>query len=415
MLSNKKFREVAAASRFLYVILFCLTMALPAQSQQANEIPSRQKEKEVPREETPAFQRYKELETKLLEEAFEQAIDPKTYIVGPGDFFSIVIWGDIQKGFQVPVTPEGMLIIPTIGRLKVDGLTLEETKKRVEMAALKRYKQKIISTNLMLLRKLRVHVTGEVASPGTYIATPIDRVSDLIYRAGGLRELAFTQKIRIKHLDGTETPIDFSAFRLKGDLNQNPFVQGGDIIIVPPVDFSKQVVKVEGMVKSPGFYPLKEGETVFAFMSRHDLLDLEQKITNLVIRRRDGQIIPVNLTNDEAHKTVLQNGDVLEVPQDVQYVYVVGAVRNPGRYNYVNNLLVKDYVGLAGSNENAAGLNSVRVRHAQNGRVEKGANIPVHPGDVIEVPIRGSRKLSEYLQIAGQLAYIVFAYFVVRK
>jgi len=46
------------------------------------------------------IQKSKELELKLLEEAYERAIDPQEYIVGPGDFFSVIIWGQIQTTFQ---------------------------------------------------------------------------------------------------------------------------------------------------------------------------------------------------------------------------------------------------------------------------------------------------------------------------
>ncbi len=364
---------------------------------------------------SPQAQRYKELETKLLEEAYERAIDPNTYIVGPGDYFSIVIWGDIQKGFQVPVTPEGMLIVPTVGVLKVDGLSLSELKKRVREAALRKYKQKQISTNLMVMRKLRVHVTGQVFNPGTYIATPVDRVSDLIYRAGGLKAFAYTQDIRIRHLDGKETAIDFSSFQEKGDLSQNPFVRGGDVIIVPTIDYSRSVVKVIGQVEKPGYYPLKPGETVFDFLSRHNLLELEQNFSRVLITHKDGKMVMVDLTGNDAHRIVLKNGDVLMLPQAKRSVYVLGAVQKPGSYKYINNLVAKDYVGLAGSTENAGGLKQIKVIHTGTGKSEKGGDVRVYPGDVIQVPIRTSKRLSEYLQIAGQLAYIVFAYYVTRR
>jgi len=360
--------------------------------------------------------KYKELETKLLEEAYEKAIDPETYLVGPGDYFSIVIWGDIQKGFQLPVTPEGMLIIPTVGILKVDGLTLKATQEMVEKAAMAKYKQTRISTNLMAMRKLRVHVTGEVINPGTYIATPIDRMSDLIYRAGGLKTYAYLQEIYIKHLSGEETRIDFSGFQEQGDLSQNPFVCGGDIILINPIDYSRPMVKVEGYLRQPqGFYPLKAGESIFEFLSRHNLLDRNQKFSQVVIQRGKMPLIQVDLTSDAAHKTKLENGDLLILPLDIRMVYIAGAVQTPGLISYLNTFRAKDYVGRSGITADAAGLNSILVRHLSLGKIEKGGDAQVYPGDVIEVPVRRSKRISEYLQITGQLATIIIAYFAIKK
>ena len=190
--------------------------------------------------------KFKELELKLLEEAFEGAIEPDTYIIGPGDYFAVDIGGEIQKSFQLPVTAEGVLIIPTVGGLAIDGLTLRAAQHLIKDAISEKYKSIEISANLLKMRRIRVHVTGKISNPGTYVVNPIDRVSDLIYRAGGLGIYAKHQELHIKHRNKGETIVDFSAYQQHGDLSQNPYVQGGDIIIVPPIDYSGQVVRVEG-------------------------------------------------------------------------------------------------------------------------------------------------------------------------
>ena len=64
-------------------------------------------------------------------------VDPKEYIVGPGDIFSVSIWSAVPLNFQVPVTPEGSVVIPTVNEVMISGKTLEEAKKLVlaEIAA----------------------------------------------------------------------------------------------------------------------------------------------------------------------------------------------------------------------------------------------------------------------------------------
>ncbi len=392
------------------MLLFIFTGLLFAQKKEETE-----KEKAEKLKLQQDVLHYKELETKLLEEAFEQAIDPEKYIVGPGDYFSITLFDNIQERLDILVTPEGMLIIPKIGSIKVDKLTLDRTKSLVKKAALKKYKLSKISVSLIKLRKIRVHVTGKVLTPGTFVVTPIDRVSDLISRAGGLSHFAYVQDLIIKHINSKETHIDYSLFQVNGDLSQNPLLCGGDIIVVPTIDYSKMLVKVEGNLRSPGFYSLKNNEYLSDFLNRHNLLRNSQQIKKVNIKRANGGNIIVDLTESEKHQTILKNGDILILPIDVQYIYVSGAVQKPGQYPYIMNLQAKDYVGRAGMTDNAASINSIKIRHAATGIVEKGGNTRVFAGDIVEVPLRTSKRLSEYLQLAGQIATIIIAIVAIQK
>ncbi len=358
--------------------------------------------------------KYKEMELKLLEESFEGAIDPESYITGPGDYFAIDIGGEIQKDFKVLVTAEGVLIIPTVGGLKIDGLTLQSAQLQVRDAISAKYKSTEISVNLLKVRRIRVHITGRISNPGTYVVTPIDRVSNLIYRAGGLGVHAKQQELQIKHRDNEETLIDFSAFQQFGDLSQNPYVRSGDIIIVPPVNFAEEVVRVEGFISRPGYYPIKPDETLFEFLNRYGILNLTQKISEISINR-DGDVFTFDMTDEKAQQTILRAEDAITIPKMIREVYVMGAVLKPGSYRFVSNLRAKDYAGEAGPTEDAASLDKIRVHHTDTGISEKGENASVYPGDVIEVPTRPSRRLSEYLQIAGTIATLVIAYSAINR
>ena len=56
-------------------------------------------------------------------QSLEAAVDPDAYVVGPGDVFLVNVWTMEEVAFNIPVTPEGKLTIPTIGALAVDGNT----------------------------------------------------------------------------------------------------------------------------------------------------------------------------------------------------------------------------------------------------------------------------------------------------
>jgi protein involved in polysaccharide export with SLBB domain len=62
----------------------------------------------------------------------EGAIDANKYIVGPNDLFTLGLYGYINQQVPVVVSPEGSIIIPTVGEVKVSGVTLNEAKEVIK-------------------------------------------------------------------------------------------------------------------------------------------------------------------------------------------------------------------------------------------------------------------------------------------
>jgi len=189
------------------------------------------------------------------ETALENVIDPDKYIIGPGDLFYINITGDRTFTFPTKVTPEGKLVVETIGIFPVAGKPLSEVQKLIKKEGEKKYKLKKVYANLMQIRKLRVHVLGEVRYPGTYIAQAIDRVSYLLEHAG-IRDWADDRHVEIRHADGTVDSFDFIHYKKEGALDENIFVHEGDIIYVPPASSNVPMVKVDGAIEKPGLYAM---------------------------------------------------------------------------------------------------------------------------------------------------------------
>lgn len=219
-------------------------------------------------------------------QALESAVDPSEYILGPGDRLVVNIWGEEDMSLPLTVTPEGKLLIPSVGELEVSGLSLQEAKVKVEEAVLKRFRNVRITTNLTSLRRFRIMVIGEVARPGTWVAQATDRVSDLLGWAGEpeltepnsetiseeraeFHHLSLGQpsqrNIVVTHRDGSQFRADIFRFLVLGDRGRDPYLQDGDVVYVPPVE---RVVNIYGAVNEPGNYEWVEGEGVF------DLIEL---------------------------------------------------------------------------------------------------------------------------------------------
>ena len=193
----------------------------------------------------------------LKSQALPGKIDPDTYVVGPGDEFSVGIWGEKNFLYNVPVSPEGELIIPDAGPIQVSGLTLSLARDRVVSRLHQVFENVDITFTLRKVRIFRVSISGQVKNPGSYLASAVDRASDIIQTAGGLLEDASERSILL--LRGGDTlRVDLRRFSLLGEQKANPFVHGGDVIFVP---VRKHQMNFFGAVYQPGELEFVPGET----------------------------------------------------------------------------------------------------------------------------------------------------------
>ena len=205
----------------------------------------------------------------------DRRIDPEKYVVGPGDGFMIYLWGQLDQGELLRVNPEGKLLVPYVGPIMVADKTLAEAKREVVRQLKMRYDKVDVSVVLSNVRGFRVFVTGEIKKPGTYYAWAVDRVSDMIKEAGGIRvtagrvrtagiggtarsrEIGSRRNIRLSRRNGETIVVDLDRFLTIGDLEANPYLKTGDVIYVPA---KGEMVSILGAIKAQGVYEFREGE-----------------------------------------------------------------------------------------------------------------------------------------------------------
>ena len=118
----------------------------------------------------------------------EGPVDPEKYYVGPSDVLSVNIWISPPLNFSLTVTPEGTLIIPTVGEVRVTDLTLREAKKRIIDEIKKKYLTGSPSVTLINPRPITVTVTGAIRYPGKYSLNATDRVDKAIAMADKIQK-----------------------------------------------------------------------------------------------------------------------------------------------------------------------------------------------------------------------------------
>jgi polysaccharide export outer membrane protein len=132
------------------------------------------------------------------------------------------------------VNPEGNIVLPTVGSIKVGGLTLEETRKLLQASADKVFKNATIECKLL---SFKFTVIGEVRAPGTYVNyNNYLTVLEAIGRAGGVGDYGNRSNVLVirPYDKGTKT------FRLnlqdKKILSSEAyFLLPNDVVIVEPL------------------------------------------------------------------------------------------------------------------------------------------------------------------------------------
>ena len=351
-------------------------------------------------------------------QAVERAIDPATYRVGPGDVLRISFWGagSDDVGILATVTPEGKLIIPTVGALEVNDNFLQHVQADIRRACEAKYdpRRMAVTVHLSQLRMVRAHVYGEVNQPGSYTGTAVDRVSQFLQQAQGWSDWADERHMEVRHTDGTADTLDMYLLYEEGDLAQDVFIRGGDVVYVPRIELTDKTAFVEGAVTLPGPHRIAKGETLQTFLYRVKALNRRANLSEIYFLRTNHPPQRVNLfadavNGDDVRHLLLEHGDHIVVTGAKEFVYVHGAVRNPGNFPYVAGYKVTDYVGLAGGTEEMAGLSKTKIIRSDTGKTEKGLDKQVRVGDTLIVPVAARSTITQYLSIVSQIATILIA------
>lgn len=140
--------------------------------------------------------------------------------------------------FQAQVSPEGNIVVPQVGSLSVQGLSLEETQEKIRLSLSQILVNPVFVVSLTSPRPVQVTVSGEVFRPGIYgIGSGIPRLADALLSAGGSTITADLRQVQVRRklMDGSaiSQTIDLYAALQSGGSVPSLRLQDGDAIIVP--------------------------------------------------------------------------------------------------------------------------------------------------------------------------------------
>ncbi|MCB1195021.1 polysaccharide biosynthesis/export family protein [bacterium] len=164
---------------------------------------------------------------------------PFGYTVKPKDILTIKFYRHLDLNQEsAEVTPDGTLLMPLIGPVKVAGLTITEIERKLIDLYSQDYLKNPYITVAVLSR--RYYVLGEVKLPGAYPMQGTVTVLTAITQAGGFTDYAAENKVAvIRTIGNQKQTIKVNVERIikTGDTGEDVILQPGDVVNVPQSAF----------------------------------------------------------------------------------------------------------------------------------------------------------------------------------
>lgn len=336
---------------------------------------------------------------------------PVNYRLGPGDQIVVEVWGASEASIEQTVTPDGYINIPEVGPISVNGLTVKAASETIRARLSKIYAgmgttNVDVSTNARVsvgqIRTIQINVIGEVAVPGTYAVSSFSTVFHALYKAGGVSRLGSLRNIKVVRGGRTITHVDVYDYLINGRSHTDIRLQEGDVILVPPFD---ALVKVEGNIKRPMYYDMKEGESLRSLIDYAGGFASDAYTSSVTVERNADKEKSIFTVDDmEFINFKVKDGDIVSVDSILQRytnrVQLKGAVYRPGYYEVggkiqtVSELIARADGILEEAFTNRAILHrenpdktlevmSVDIKGILDGSV---ADIPLQKNDVLFIP-----------------------------
>ncbi len=381
----------------------------------------------------------------------DKPIVSEEYILMPGDSLLVTITGATNYSYKTGITYEGKITInmpvaslPTtqgiyipqydvVTTTPVYGLSLKAARDSLSRIFARYYRNINVDLTLLGMRTFYVYVAGEIRNPGSIFAYPVDRVSEIIKRAGGTTAIGSRTKIELRRKNQSYKTVNLEKFERFGITENNPYVQDGDIIYVPRMQKSVIVkgavfgkmgyeLKVSQLTaamerSSEGLYELNPDEKISDLISKAGGVTPWADLKNAYIQRGDKKItikLHEALVNPEGESNItMQDGDILVIPSINAVVYVQGQVVNPGAFPFQPNLKASDYIGLAGGPLAEASMSSAYVLRG-NKKIPVKKDPIIVEGDRIMVPRQIFKFWQDYVEIGSVVASLLISYLTLR-
>lgn len=220
----------------------------------------------------------------------------------------------------------------------------------------------------------RVEVSGAFKRTGIFELTENEKLSDLLRYVGGFTPEAYKAMLSLTRITDTEKKVI--------DVNQSIFdsfiPKNGDAIVASEIiNRFENRVNIAGAVFRPGTYELTDGLTLSGliktaggvkenyFSNRGMIIRLKKDLEPMTLSFDVGEIVKGDndIPLEREDQVVIQ--DIFNMRQK-QIIRIFGEVRNPGEYDFTDNMALKDLVFKAGGFTEAASESFIELARRHN-------------------------------------------------
>jgi protein involved in polysaccharide export with SLBB domain len=272
----------------------------------------------------------------------------------------------------------------------------------------------------------RIVIEGAVFRPDTYSFYEGMRISDLVLKADGLKEDAYSKRARIIRLKPDLTTeivnVDLES-AMQGNLQADLSLKKEDVVTVYSIlDFVEEYkVTIDGEIKNPGTYNYYEGLTLNDFLVQAGGLtgsaSKRVEIARMMVSEQIDdanpnkaelftiEIVPNN--NEQAENFELKPFDVVNIRRMAVYekpkmVIVTGAVNYAGKYVLAQKKeRVYDIIQRAGGLTLLANIDGVKIKRPILAKqIEEMENVDLNLGESDSIQGSLVKKLKEEIKFA---------------
>lgn len=211
-----------------------------------------------------------------------------------------------------------------------------------------------------------VSISGEINRPAIYELKESEGLLDLIEIAGDLKVTAYLDRVQIDRIVPFDKRTEIGMDRMYVDVSLQDVLEGSEdfdlmdgdqIQVFSVLDLRKNIVIITGAVERPGTYDIGDSLRLSeliekansllgdAYLERVDVVRIRPDFTEELIKLNLGAAL-IGESNHDIHLQPLDRVHVYSLSEMIpkKFVTISGHVKNPGRYQLLNNMTLNDLI-----------------------------------------------------------------------
>lgn len=168
----------------------------------------------------------------------QETVAPSSlFILGSGDEITVNVWRNDDLKRTVQIDPSGNIYLPLAGEIQASGLTISQLRGKIASGLSKYLIDPQVDINVSSLKSQKVHILGEVKSPGTFILDQKMLAWEAISQAGGFTTDANQKEVLLVRSEkgvARVAALNIHDMLKTGKIDQDIYLRSGDVIYVAP-------------------------------------------------------------------------------------------------------------------------------------------------------------------------------------